>query len=52
MSRIRITGIIIFLCGVAINSIINNEIAVITGAVIIGLGIGVALTGRYGNKTI
>ena len=50
MSKIRITGIIIFLCGVAINLIFNNEVADITGAVTIGLGAGVALTGRYGNK--
>lgn len=52
MSRIRIAGIIVFLCGIAMNLIFNNKVVEITGAVIIGLGIGVALTGRYGNRKI
>ena len=40
------TGILIFLSGVAINFIFENEVANISGAVAIGLGIGVIITGR------
>lgn len=50
MSSIRITGLVILLFGIAMLSIFENEMVEIVAAIIIGLGIGVALTGRYENK--
>lgn len=50
MNRIRFIGIAILACGIGINLIFTNEVSEITGAVLIGLGIGVALTGRFTRK--
>ena len=50
MNRTTILGTLILLGGIAINFVFNSEITDITGAVFIGLGIGVLLTGRFGNN--
>jgi len=50
MNRVRIIGIAILFCGIVINLIFNSEVSDISGAVLIGLGIGVLLTGRFGIK--
>lgn len=50
MNRTRKAGLAVLLLGIAINLFFSSEIAEITGAVIIGLGIGVALTGRFGKN--
>ncbi|WP_168191388.1 MULTISPECIES: hypothetical protein [Antarcticibacterium] len=50
MNKIRIIGIAVLLCGIAISLIFANKVSDISGAVLIGLGIGVALTGGFGRK--
>ena len=49
-NKIRIIGAAVSLCGIAIILIFKNEVSDFSGAVLIGLGIGVLLTGRFGRK--
>lgn len=49
MNRTTIIGTFILLGGIAINFAFDSKMTDITGAVFIGLGIGVLLTGRFGN---
>ena len=46
MNRTRILGVAILICGIAVNFTFDTELTDITGAVFIGLGIGVLLAGQ------
>ena len=47
MNRIRIIGAIILLIGILLNIYLENEVVDFLSGLLIGLGIGLILTGRF-----
>ena len=51
MNKIRIIGLVILIIGIVIQFTIENDPADFISGILIGIGIGLLLTGKVGNQS-
>lgn len=52
MNRKRIIGVVILIIGVIVRFFLENDVTDFISGILVGLGIGLLITGRFVNNTI